>query len=70
MEKCLQNLEPDMEDILDAQTRFVWIANVQEVKLTVSQLLSLSNSYESEFSRKAQEIIKKARYGYAQTFLQ
>ena len=59
-----------MEDILDAQTRFVWIANVQEVKLTVSQLLSLSNSYESEFSRKAQGIINKARYGYAQTLLQ
>jgi len=57
----LERLIPQMEDILDTQDRFVWTANVQEIKLAANQLLSLLDAYEDDFSISAKKILNDAR---------
>ena len=68
LQKGLERLIPQMEDILDTQDRFVWTANVQEIKLATNQLLSLLDAYEDDFSISAKKILNDARFVHAEHF--
>jgi len=68
LQEGLEKLKSEMEDILDTQARFVWIANVQEIKLAAKQLVSLLDSQAAEFSINAKKILSDARFVRAEHF--
>ena len=68
LQKGLERLLPQMEDILDTQDRFVWTANIQEIKLAANQLLSLLDACEDDFSVSAKKILNDARFVHAECF--
>ena len=68
LQKGLERLLPQLDGILDAQDRFLWTTNVQEIKLATNQLLSLLDAYEDEFSATAKKILNDARFVHAGHF--
>jgi len=69
LQEGLEKLKSEMEDILDTQARFVWIANVQEIKLAAKQLVSLLDSQADEFSINAKKILSDARITWTRIHL-